>query len=447
MMSEKTPYELLPPNKFFNMTLEERRCHLLGLLLLEAPKKTSVNQLAEYYYISSTSIVNDLKYIKDKLENCQLKLVHAHAGTYIDGSEENIRKLLMKVLGNSFQFFKENEHINQATYNCLFKAFSQADILSVENILGEIEQLLGEDIREPYYINIFTHLLILIKRLHHCKYSLADEAATIGRLKLESSVVWEIAKTVVQKIADYLKAEVPPIEVFYIYQHLISSRIEGDKVSGIKMVNNSRSEEKFAAAMIKSLSEKLQVPFFEDENLQYSLLLHIQPLAKRLQYKIAICNPLLAEIKKEFPEIFQAVSQAIHEQILFPEFSVISEDEIGYIAVYFQAALEKKRQHKKILIVCSSGIGTSHLLGARVKRVFPDWEITDIVSASKVQAAVSEKVPDLILTTVHLQKQEVPTVLVSAVFSELDVLQIKNMFLAQSSIGGEKRYGNRTDFK
>ncbi len=94
------------------MNITERRKHLLTLLLLQSPRETSINQLAEYYYISNASIVNDLNNIEGELEHYHLQLVRSHKGTFVEGKEENVRKLLMKILGYSFELFQENSHLN-----------------------------------------------------------------------------------------------------------------------------------------------------------------------------------------------------------------------------------------------------------------------------------------------------------------------------------------------
>ena len=96
--------------------------------------------------------------------------------------------------------------------------------------------------------------------------------------------------------------------------------------------------------------------------------------------------------------------------------------------MYFQAAFEKYAARKRVLLVCSSGVGTSHLLGARVKRIFPDWEIVDIVSAARVDEAIQRCQPMLVLTTVHIEVQQVPTILVSAVLSKYDIAKLKSLF-------------------
>lgn len=96
-----------------------------------------------------------------------------------------------------------------------------------------------------------------------------------------------------------------------------------------------------------------------------------------------------------------------------------------HILLYIFKQHQKKEHYKKrVGIICSTGVGTSHLLAARVKRAFPEWKIIDIVSSNHANKFNSDNV-DLILTTVKLDKNDVPCILVSAIFSDVDIMNVK----------------------
>ncbi|CUH96699.1 hypothetical protein P22_2789 [Propionispora sp. 2/2-37] len=422
--------DTLPEHGLLDMSLAERRQHLLTFLLLQAPKNTSINQLSDLYYLSSASIVNDLNIIEGALREYQLALIRSRQGTHVEGTEENIRKMLMKLLSDSLEHGdyltaeSVSDDLHQKTYAGLYKGFSSKDIYFVKQILSEGEVILKGNIKEPYYINIFTHVLILIKRLTNRTHY---ETTKPPKGSFKNQTAYLAARRMMEHIAGYVNKKVPEIEIFYIYRYLISSGIENGAPREIVITESPEKE--FVWWLIAHVSKKVYVDFTQDLNLQQSLFLHIQPLTKRLAYDISIANPLLEDIKKEFPAIFGAVRQSVHEQEIMPNFQSLTDDEIGYITVYFQASLENQMQRQRVLIVCSSGAGTSHLLGARVKRAFSDWEIVDIVSANRLAAIRDMDAIDFILTTVHLEPQEVPCILVSALFSELDILKVKNVLL------------------
>ena len=51
-----------------SVSVDQRRVEILKMLLLNSNSSTSINQLSEKYYVSKTSIVNDLKYIEEWLK-------------------------------------------------------------------------------------------------------------------------------------------------------------------------------------------------------------------------------------------------------------------------------------------------------------------------------------------------------------------------------------------
>jgi activator of the mannose operon (transcriptional antiterminator) len=315
------------------------------------------------------------------------------------------------------------ENTDTAMDHDLYTFFSHKDISFVKLLLDRVEQILCGKIKDPYYINIFTHVLILIKRLENNEHTVNKGNDETGNYK--DKIIFNCTSMVVQEIGKYINHTVPTNEFFYIYQYLYSSRIDPENDNNqLKLEENNDEEKGFVTDLLKRVSMEVKNDFSNDFSLQQALLLHIRPLTKRIESKIFISNPLKDDIKRDFPQIFKAVKQALEKQKLKIAFQNLSDNEISYIVVYFQSALEKKAQQKRVVIVCSSGVGTSHLLAARVKRTFPDWEIVDIVSASRVQKFSPHQV-DIILTTVKLERQNIPSILVSSIFNKIDAVKVK----------------------
>jgi len=79
--------------------------------------------------------------------------------------------------------------------------------------------------------------------------------------------------------------------------------------------------------------------------------------------------------------------------------------------------------------VCSSGVGTSHLLKSRILRAFPDWEIVGVVSASNHAEFCQRETVDLVITTIHLNAGAVPAVYVSAFFNDDDIRRVTDAMI------------------
>ncbi|MBU2701254.1 activator of the mannose operon (transcriptional antiterminator) [Sporomusaceae bacterium BoRhaA] len=418
-------------NHFLGMTAAERRKNLLILLLLQSPQETSIKSLSEYYYVSNASIVNDLNSIEKQLGLYKLTMIRSHKGTYINGKEKDIRKMLMHIFEYLPGFFQGNLNLDREGYHYIFKEISNEDLDFVGHLFNDTENMLHASIKDPYCINIFTHLIILIKRLRNSSFKADYEILQEKDTEIKNEQIFQVAQYIIQQINTYINLEVPEIEVFYIYQYLISSGcgMEVSEQFTMGITPKDSKEKEITFQLIHNVSRNLNVDFINDVALQQNLFLHMRSLLKRVQYDISVCNPLLQEIKKEFSIMFEIVRRNLAEQTIFSDLRNISDDEISYIVIYFQASLEKQPSVRRVLIVCSSGVGTSHLLKNRVKNAFPEWEIVGTISANHIAQVLDNEKIDLILTTIQLKIQkDIPIILVSALFNRIDILKVRNVW-------------------
>lgn len=141
--------------------------------------------------------------------------------------------------------------------------------------------------------------------------------------------------------------------------------------------------------------------------------------------------------------VFTSVKETVEKintQLSLPS---TSDDEVAYLTVYIQAAIEKIKVSKKIILVCSSGIGTSQLLYSRIKRAFPEWEIIDIVPGAHLKETLEKKACDLIISTIRLDDINLPIAYVSALFSTKDITRVTECLGADLNLNIKENYNVR----
>lgn len=153
--------------------------------------------------------------------------------------------------------------------------------------------------------------------------------------------------------------------------------------------------------------------FSEDSALYDGLLVHIKPLINRLNYRIHIRNPLLEDIKAELADVWRLTQYVVNQVFKTWGENAVSEDEVDYLTVHFQAAMERQIARKRVLLVCSTGIGTSHLLKSRILRAFPEWTIVDVISAANLSQVLPDNI-ELIISTINLPTVTMPVAYVTA---------------------------------
>ncbi|WP_302486237.1 PRD domain-containing protein [uncultured Megamonas sp.] len=409
------------------LTTEQRRMKILYDLL--DGNKLSIQSLSDNYFVSKTSIVNDFKVIEEKLNQYNLKLKKDISGTKLIGEETDIRKALVDILNKMINYNssikKVYSRIDNATLEELEEHFGNENIKKIEKIIEKIEVFLNYKITEPYYINLVTHILILINRIKRDKTIYFELDL---KNKSYNGNFYEASLRMAKDIEETFEVKLNNAEVFYLYRYLTSSG--GLKENKDFEIIEDEYVKKIADEIIESCLCIFPIKFHFNNELYRALLLHLRPMLNRIKYKIFIKNPILDEVKLEFPELMILLKLVMSKIELKYNLSEISEDEIAYLTVYFQSAIEEVINRKSVIIVCSSGIGTSHLLEKRIKNYFPEWNIVDVVSAKQLELVLSLKKVDLVISTVHLQINiDKPIAYVSALFNKTDERRIRESFI------------------
>lgn len=398
----------------------ERRNHILLMLLFKSPNKLLVSELFARYYVSETVISRDISQMETYLGHFNLSLEKSGERICITGAEKNIRKAIDILMKSTYLFGEE--------YVIEDQQMNPYDVDFISSLLSSVEEQFGLAIPYPYNMNLFAHLYILIKRFREGQVR-RNEEELLTKFEEEEyqkyPELYLIAKEMMRKLDGYLGEELPEIEEFYLFQYLVSSRIDLPKNQGVKtQAEIYRITQDFLEKMSQEIGQQLVTQKNIDDLLQ-----HVEPLIYRLKNDIIIKNSLMEVIKLEYGEVFhgvQKVSEEICRNYCLPK---ISDDENAFLTLYFVRYMELKREKKRIIIMCSSGVGTSELLKVKVSKAFPDLEIVDVLSARKfVKNQADYPDIDLGLTTIKItDPPPFPIILVNAVFTKQDEERVKDM--------------------
>lgn len=420
------------------LSIVSRRAQITKLLLIESNTNTSIQKLSDKYYVSKASIVNDFKFIEEWLQKFDIKLEKTIEGTKVSGNETSIRKaiasLLKELLNENTQEldFSAITRLDTTTFNGLQKMFNVDWVLYIESILTELEYNFKCSISEPYYINLLTHILICLKRIEEGN-QIEDSSCNLKLLDEVDEFVYENTLKLVENIYKKYKVKISESEICYIYQFLVSTGLGKSINENTRLINNDPNNisKKLTEDMIAQISDFIDYDLTQDTVLAEALFLHIRPMLNRLKYNIQIKNPLLEEIQERFSEILGQCELSIFLLVKKYNLYSISIDEIGYIATYFQAAIERSISKKRVMVICHSGYGTSQLLTTRLRRAFPQWIIVDVLSTHALSKTNIDDI-DFIVSTVHLDIKEKPYLIISALLRESDIANITNMLLNES---------------
>jgi activator of the mannose operon (transcriptional antiterminator) len=398
-----------------------RRKSIILTLLFKSPNKVKIEELFDKYYVSETLIEKDIYQINQYLAKHGLTLQHEKKRLAIIGSEKKIRKVVGLIIDTNDLL--EDGYISQT------EKISSYDIDFITSMLEYIEKNLETVLNYPYNINLFSHLCILVKRFREGAVRETNVAELLDedekKLIRNNPQVFFVAQQVIDRIEGFIHSKLSEIETFYLFQYLMSSRMKN--VNQVAVVEENKSLE-ITIAFLEEFSNETD-QFVNNKENQENLLMHIQPLLYRLKNEIIIQNNMLSDIRVEYQDLFYVIKQIAQKICSQFKLNEIKDDEIGYLVLYFAKYREMSSSKKKVLIMCSSGVGTSELLKVKVKKFFPELEIVDVIAARKfLKNRQDYRDVDFILTTINLSKEvTVPNILVNAVFTKQDVVRVKQI--------------------
>src|SRR5699024_9248159 len=103
-------------------------------------------------------------------------------------------------------------------------------------------------------------------------------------------------------------ADFPEEETAYIAIHLLGIKMLLHTNAGDKVVEQVMEDEisEIVTKALDKIESELNLGIKEDKELVLALSLHLKPAINRFKYGMNIRNPMLADIKKNYPLAFEA---------------------------------------------------------------------------------------------------------------------------------------------
>lgn len=359
---------------------KEERQELLCLELLNTKEIQKIVYYAKLFDVSQATISNDLEDLSTFFRQNHLQLIRRPGlGVQVTGKEEELRQALSLLI---------NKSVGHRLVNVDFDRYNIKDILeelfstSDSNMAKLLDQEILQDILEVLkdnkdsvdlsymaknsYIGLLIHLMIAVKRIKQGEQ--IKNNSELEKLDYDTSS-FEKAKQIIQYLSKRFNICFPRSELLFITIHLESAKKAH--------VTKEESDYQIYLPIIeRMISIFKQHGFFlqDDYELYQGIVAHLKPAMIRLEYGLPIYNPMLKKIKEGYTLIFDITKKACEEITKMYGYDV-NDDEVGYLSLHFGAAIERHKKtikhlrNIKIGIVCSSGIGMSALLLARLRQI------------------------------------------------------------------------------
>lgn len=398
---------------------EERTTYLIKRLLL-SEGYLKLDDLADELYVSRSTIQNTLKPVKEILNNYDIKLEsRPNYGLKITGNELKLRFCMAEYI------FDRNDEKSQGLLDPQFSSIPQEDLDAISDII--LRQIKEHHITlsDIAMNNLLIHIAIAYKRIK------SGYHVTLYHTDLEEimeQTEFQVAKKIVKEVEATFQVKFPQTEVAYIAIHLLGTKMLSQKN---EVVGQVMEEEVFKLVnfALEKIEAELDLGIKDDKELILGLSLHLKPAINRYKYGMNIRNPMLEDIKKNYPLAFEAgiiAGLAIEEETG----TEINENEVGYLALHIGAAIERsklKSGPKRCLIVCASGLGTAQLIYYKLKSQFGrNLDVVGTTEYYKLNQYNLHEV-DFIISSIPIAEElPAPVIEVNAIMGDNDLRKIES---------------------
>lgn len=378
--------ELFLFNLFHTEYTPDERQTIILCELLETKGPVKLLGLANDLNVTIATVSTDLSKLEDKLESFGLSLIRKRGyGVELEGDEAAKRRAMRYLISAHLD---ESEILSLARETIQKRSTQQLNTISdrllglvekqklliVEKVVDSIIQELPFAMADSAYIGLVVHLALAIERIQK------GEGIAINPSYMEdqqSSKEYKFAEKIVAQLEQVFNIGIPEAEVAYITMHLKGAKLRHD--NEYLMEESNMQVALKAKHLIDYVEKKVETELSANRSLFEGLVMHLKPAMYRIKQGMGISNPLTEKVKKDYPELFSIVKQAVEE--VFPEHHV-PDEEVGYLVMHFGAAVLGRRElaNFKTLVICSSGIGTSKMLVTRLQKEFPELKNVQNVS-------------------------------------------------------------------
>ena len=390
------------------LSLNER-INILKMILYFDESGLKLSDIAETMKIPKTDVRKDLEVMSEELGKDGIRLVYEnYKGYRLTGNKGDllvkrvgIIEDIIRELKETGDFFNREKSTTWHREEYFYGYIKYENMEITRKFLELIEKELSLKIDEGNYNRVFSYILMLINFdelydnmeellsrnfLFHTPEYLAIERI-LGKLFRENDRKEKI------KEANLL---------------LITDLIMGIGVNGLKNDTFYKwiNEEAVVEKIIEKVSEMINLDLKEDRILITGLVDNLKSSIYRINNDIQIINSVFKDLILNRDKNIAIVKKAIEETE--KEFKInFTEYEIASMAYQIKSSIKrtKRKNIKKVLLICGLGYGSSKILEESLKEYY-ELDIVDIIPYYLADDLIpGYKEVDFILSTIEIHRQ------------------------------------------
>jgi len=396
-----------------------QRAFFIIQILIEQEHWTSYSEISEYLNVSVHTINTDITKIITVIyeQNLDITLqTEMFSGICMIGKEMDKRILLSYFVKKNFASTDEQRHELKTLFTKWW--FNESEIDMTLDYVDKVFNYFDISLKLHMKSMIVTSVLIQKHRINNKKFVEIDLNFSQKKKNLqELRVAQEILKIGNLREKQFIKDETS-----FLALHLIGWKLIPNS-KGVQDYILSEKIDSYVNELLSILGNDNGYEFSEDFSLVLGLQMHLKRILYPLKYHIFIDNPLLSYIKSEYIQAYQI--SVVFSKLFSQKFSIkIPENEVGFIALHIEAALERMNNLKiKAAVIYKDNYLTATLSKQKIENNFSQIEVTDILSINELELLPSNV--SLVISQDTIQKSDKKVIVVNEFLKTADLSHIK----------------------
>lgn len=397
---------------------KERVIETLKILFKLRPWETiSTQKLSDLLYLSAPTVLKVIKECETWLIPYKIKLINERNKGFRLQCRENEYRVALK------NIIMKDQHIEVIKKNIEY-FFSNLDTKLIQKSIIETENEWSYRFTDESFYEILIYCCIAYQR-KDIQTPFLEGEAEFEILQRYNEYPFTVA--IFKKLQDKFHILFSNEDVLFLTIQMMCSKFIGvsaleETLEQVKKYDNKLVE--FVDMILDVVGNILNVDLNNDNKLKESLIFHLRPTIFRIRYGTCQNNTLINFIKTEYKNVYRA-TWAI--SIMFEEYYSLqlTEDEVGYIVLYIQSALERRSHQYNMVLIAETSRGHAELLSGRVKKMIPEIAKINIMSAHDFKL-YGNKEADLIVTSQDLESNDQRIIKIVNLLSESGIVSLRN---------------------
>lgn len=395
----------------------DRVMELLKIFFKLRPWETITTQrLTEELYLSAPTVLKIIRECEKWLAPYKVKIANEkNRGYRLDCNENEYRVAMKDFIMSDFDNEKIKSNMDYFFYNM--------DTKLIQKSIIETENEWNYRFTDESFYEIFIYCCIAYQR-REIESPKVEDRGEIQILQKYNEYPFTVA--IFKKLQEKLHVFFSNEEVLFLAIQMMCSKFIGisavdETLEQVQKYDNKLIE--FVDMSLHVVGNILDVDLSQDEKLKESLIIHLRPTIFRIRHGLSQTNSLVHFIKSEYKTVFRATMSI---SIMFEEYYglQLTEDEVGYIVLYIQSALERIKRHFNVLLIADFSRGHAQLLTERLKKSISEIKEIRVMSTHDFKL-YGDKTSDVIITQKELDVKDSRIIVIPNLLSDSGIVSLR----------------------